>query len=142
MGWTNTHLHHFRIKDPLYDNPMLMLESFEEMEYQDSTTTRLSDALPKAGRRPRFQYEYDFGDSWYHEILCEGTVPPEPKAKYPSAWKVPGPARRRTAAASGATPTSSRRSRTRATTGTTSVSNGPAATSTPRRSTRSKRPGP
>jgi hypothetical protein len=31
----------------------------------------------------RFQYEYDFGDSWYHEVLFEGVVRPDPKAKYP-----------------------------------------------------------
>ena len=30
-----------------------------------------------------FQYEYDFGDSWEHEVLVEGVVPPEPKVKYP-----------------------------------------------------------
>ena len=83
MGWTNSHLHHFKVKDQLYGDPMLLQENFEDMEYEDSTTTRISDILPKTGRRFRFQYEYDFGDSWYHEVLFEGAVRADPKGKYP-----------------------------------------------------------
>jgi hypothetical protein len=83
MGWTNSHLHHFRIGEQLYGDPDLLQENFEDMEYKDSTTTRISDILPRTGRRFRFQYEYDFGDSWYHEVLFEGVVRVEPKVKYP-----------------------------------------------------------
>ncbi len=83
MGWTNSHLHHFRIEEQLYGDPELMQENFEEMEYKDSTTTKISDILPKGGKRFRFQYEYDFGDSWYHEVLFEGVVRAESRAKYP-----------------------------------------------------------
>jgi hypothetical protein len=83
MGWTNSHLHHFRIGDQLYGDPMLMEEDLEDMDYKDSTTTRISDILPKSGRRFRFQYEYDFGDSWNHEVHFEGVVGAEPKVKYP-----------------------------------------------------------
>ena len=83
MGWTNSHLHHFRINDQLYGDPMLMQETFEEMEYKDSTTTKISDLMPKTGKRFRFQYEYDFGDSWEHEVLFEGVVRAESKVKYP-----------------------------------------------------------
>lgn len=83
MGWTNSHLHHFRVGEQLYGDPDLMQENFEDMEYKDSTTTKVSDILPRSGRRFRFQYEYDFGDSWYHEVLFEGIVRAEPKVKYP-----------------------------------------------------------
>jgi hypothetical protein len=83
MGWTNSHLHHFRVGEQLYGDPDLMQENFEDMDYKDSTTTKISDILPKTGRRFRFQYEYDFGDSWYHEVLFEGVVRADPKAKYP-----------------------------------------------------------
>jgi hypothetical protein len=83
MCWTNSHLHHFKIKDQLYGDPMLLQENFEDMDYEDSTTTRISDILPKGGRRFRFQYEYDFGDSWNHEVRFEGVVQAEPKVKYP-----------------------------------------------------------
>jgi hypothetical protein len=57
MGWTNSHLHHFRVGERLYGDPLLMAENFEEMGYKDSTTTKLSAILPKSGRRFRFGYE-------------------------------------------------------------------------------------
>jgi hypothetical protein len=83
MGWTNSHLHHFRIGEQLYGDPDLMQENFEDMDYKNSTTTKISDILPTTGRRFRFQYEYDFGDSWYHEVVFEGVVRADPKVKYP-----------------------------------------------------------
>lgn len=83
MGWTNSHLHHFKIGEQLYGDPDLMQENFEDMDYEDSTTTKIIDILPRTGRRFRFQYEYDFGDSWYHEVLFEGIMPADPKVKYP-----------------------------------------------------------
>ena len=83
MGWTNSHMHHFRIDGRLYGDPMLMEETFEELEYHDSTTTRLSAILPMSGKRLRFEYEYDFGDSWLHEVLFEGRRQAEPGTRYP-----------------------------------------------------------
>lgn len=83
MGWTNSHLHHFRMNDQLYGDPELIQDNFEDMDYKDSTTTKISDILPQNGKRFRFQYEYDFGDSWNHEVLFEGMVQPESKVKYP-----------------------------------------------------------
>lgn len=83
MSWTNSHLHHFRINETLYGDPMLMQETFGELQYKDSTTTRLSDILPPSGERFRFEYEYDFGDSWQHEVLFEGRLQVEPGKRYP-----------------------------------------------------------
>ena len=40
-------------------------------------------SLPKSGGRFRFQYEYDFGDSWDHEVLFEGVLRAELRRKYP-----------------------------------------------------------
>jgi hypothetical protein len=34
-------------------------------------------------KKPRIVYEYDFGDSWQHEIVLEKTLEPEPKVRYP-----------------------------------------------------------
>jgi hypothetical protein len=83
MGWTNSHLHHFRLGEQLYGDPMLMQENFEDMDYKDSTATKISDILPDTGKRFRLEYEYDFGDSWYHEVLFEGVLRAEPRRKYP-----------------------------------------------------------
>jgi hypothetical protein len=83
MGWTNSHLHLFEIGDQLYGDPDLMQENFEDMGYEDSTSTKISDILPRTGKRFRFDYEYDFGDSWHHDVLFEGCVRAEPGGRYP-----------------------------------------------------------
>ena len=83
MGWTNSHLHHFKIGEQLYGDPMLMAENFGEMGYEDSTLTMLTDILPESGRRFRFEYEYDFGDGWEHEVLFEKYLSAEKGTRYP-----------------------------------------------------------
>jgi Plasmid pRiA4b ORF-3-like protein len=83
MGWTNSHLHHFQIAGTYYGDPMLMEESFDEMNYQDSTTAKIKDVLPRGGKRFVFEYEYDFGDSWSHEVLFEGCLRAEAGGRYP-----------------------------------------------------------
>jgi hypothetical protein len=83
MSWTNSHLHHFRIGQQLYGDPLLMQDNFEEMGYEDSTRTKLSDILPKSGKRFPFEYEYDFGDGWRHEVLFEGCLRAERGKRYP-----------------------------------------------------------
>lgn len=83
MGWTNSHLHHFKVGDQFYGDPLLMEENFEEFGYKDSTTTKISQILPRSGQRFRFEYEYDFGDSWWHEVLFEGCLRAEPGVRYP-----------------------------------------------------------
>jgi hypothetical protein len=72
MGWTNSHLHHFRIDGKRFGDPLLMEEDFDEMNYQDSTITKIREVMPRGGKPLRFEYEYDFGDSWSHEVLFEG----------------------------------------------------------------------
>lgn len=43
----------------------------------------LSNILPKSGEQFAFKYEYDFGDGWEHEVLCEGNPPPDKRTTYP-----------------------------------------------------------
>ena len=83
MGWTNSHLHHFKINSKLYGDPWLMEESFGEFDYSDSTIATLSKVLPKSGARFTFEYEYDFGDSWWHEVLFEGCLRADAGQRYP-----------------------------------------------------------
>ncbi len=83
MGWTNSHLHHFRIGGGLYGDPMLLDELFEEMNYRDSTTFAIMALVPSGGARFGFEYEYDFGDSWNHEVLFEGCLRARPGSRYP-----------------------------------------------------------
>jgi hypothetical protein len=84
MGWTNSHLHQFEINGVRHGDPELLLEGFEDdPEIVDSLDTRSSKIVPKDGKRFRFQYEYDFGNGWEHEILFEGCLRAEKGTKYP-----------------------------------------------------------
>lgn len=96
MGWTNSHLHHFQIEDTLYGDPWLLDENFVEMNYKDSRIMMLSKIVPKSGKRFHFEYEYDFGDSWWHQVLFEGCLRVEPGERYPLCLKVNEPARPKT----------------------------------------------
>jgi hypothetical protein len=77
MGWTNSHLHQFIVDDQYYSIP-----SPEDSERViDERRHVLSQIAPREKRK--FVYEYDFGDSWEHEIVVEKILPPETGVKYP-----------------------------------------------------------
>jgi len=69
MGWTDSHLHNFTIGDQVYgpddeDNDFdVDEEQFDETEHTVLGVLR--------GDVRRFVYEYDFGDSWTHEVVVE-----------------------------------------------------------------------
>lgn len=84
MGWTNSHLHQFMIDGVLHGDPDLLCEGWEdEVQPVDSLHTKISTIVPENGRRLRFEYEYDFGDDWKHEILFEGCLRAAKGARYP-----------------------------------------------------------
>lgn len=83
MGWTNSHLHQFKIDGERYGDPELLDDGFDDFEYVNSTVTMISQIVPKSGKRFAFKYEYDFGDCWEHEILFEGCVRAERGSRYP-----------------------------------------------------------
>ena len=72
MGWENYHLHQFSIGGPDPD--------FGSETKNDHKVT-LRQLVPQ--EKTRFAYEYDFGDSWEHEILVEKILPRKPRARYP-----------------------------------------------------------
>ena len=81
MGWDDSHLHQFIVAGE-YDGPSDPEDLDWGMETQDEEEISLSQ-VPKTGRKIRFTYVYDFGDSWDHEIVLERTLEPEPKVVYP-----------------------------------------------------------
>ena len=83
MGWTNSHLYQFVINGERYGDPQLIDVPSDDYYCVDATMTKISDVLPKSGERFPFQYEYDFGDSWHHEILFEGCLPTIKGIRYP-----------------------------------------------------------
>ncbi|MGQ9631443.1 MAG: plasmid pRiA4b ORF-3 family protein [bacterium] len=50
-------------------------------EVIDEKKVKLSQVIP--GEKAKFTYEYDFGDSWEHELLVEKVLPPESGMRYP-----------------------------------------------------------
>ncbi len=49
----------------------------------NSLRTKLSKIIPEKGKQFQFDYEYDFGDGWEHEIHFEGCLRAEKRTRYP-----------------------------------------------------------
>ena len=77
MGWTDSHLHQFIIDGQYFGIPSP--DDWEPMIDERRFTLSKIAPAPKY----KFVYEYDFGDSWEHQILLEAIMPFEAGAKYP-----------------------------------------------------------
>jgi hypothetical protein len=80
MGWTNSHLYRFDIGGVQYSIPDPE-DDFYDLHFVDSRRTKLSKVVLR--EKAKFAYEYDFGDSWEHQIQVEKILPPESGAQYP-----------------------------------------------------------
>jgi hypothetical protein len=69
MGWENCHLHQFIVDAVRYGTPD------PELDLKNETKVQLSKIVPQSGKQFLFRYEYDFGDSWMHEVVFEGSSP-------------------------------------------------------------------
>ncbi len=78
MGWDSNHLHEFRVGRTHYGEPG---EDWG-IEVVDESGATLARIAPAA--KTKFQYEYDFGDSWQHDILVEKILPPDPSVECPA----------------------------------------------------------
>lgn len=83
FGWEDCHMHAFEIDKVQYIN--VVQDPYEQLEdAEDESLIVISSLLPENPRKKcRWIYEYDFGDSWRHEVLFEKRVPAEQKVKYP-----------------------------------------------------------
>lgn len=81
MGWEDCHLWMFNV-----DKTEISPES-EQFDFPGRPRARAADATTLeamlAGRKMKFQYEYDMGDSWAHDIKVEKVFIPEPDVQYP-----------------------------------------------------------
>ncbi len=66
MGWTDAHLHEFKIGGQVFATPDD--DELDEREVTDEGLVALRGVL-KVGTR--FEYIYDFGDYWVHQIEVE-----------------------------------------------------------------------
>ncbi|MCH9647723.1 MAG: plasmid pRiA4b ORF-3 family protein [Deltaproteobacteria bacterium] len=77
MGWENFHLHRFTIHGKEYGIRYDGGIGFTDDPWQ----VRLGDFRLRVN--DIFHYEYDFGDSWEHQIRVEEILERDPKKKYP-----------------------------------------------------------
>ena len=85
MGWTDSHLHMFRMKT-LGGSPIVIHSPYVDPELEDDdflidTEIFIKDYL--SVQNDIVLYEYDFGDSWLHEIQLEKIVVKETNKRYP-----------------------------------------------------------
>ena len=80
MGWEDCHLHEFRIGPRVYGVPDPDDDLYER-PVADERRHRLRELVPEVGTS--FEYAYDFGDNWRHELFLEDIVPPQPERQYP-----------------------------------------------------------
>ncbi len=80
MGWTNSHLYRFQIGENEYAEPSPDNE-FYELPFKDSKKVKLNKLVTEKGIK--FQYEYDFGDSWLHELVVENILDTDSSKTYP-----------------------------------------------------------
>lgn len=71
MGWTDSHMHQFIIGKDFYGHPAEE-DDWGDRKVFDERKTKLSDLKTKI--KKNFIYEYDFGDSWQHEIKVEKVI--------------------------------------------------------------------
>jgi dihydropteroate synthase len=88
MKWYNCHLHQFMQGNICYQpNPepeedMFFMSRFDTV---DSSGVKINDLL--TCEKEKIKYEYDFGDSWIHEIMLEKIVEREENTTYPVCIK-------------------------------------------------------
>lgn len=74
MGWGNQHLYEFEIGGACY-GPM---DEDADDDLIDDATVTLAEVV-SAG--DRFEYQYDFGDGWVHQVTVESTTSSRPALK-------------------------------------------------------------
>ena len=83
FGWEGYHLHQFLVGGAYYGEPHPDYLGYVDMHDEQDVTLR--QVAPREGSK--FRYEYDFGDSWLHQVLVEKILPPEPGQVYPVCIK-------------------------------------------------------
>jgi hypothetical protein len=74
MGWENCHLYDFIINGQHFGDASV------SDDVEDAFETALSDVATEEG--VMFQYRYDFGDNWEHEVVVEKFMSAENKEQH------------------------------------------------------------
>jgi hypothetical protein len=79
VGWENCHLHEFRSAGKVYAEPDPEDRHFGR-EVLDERRRKIGLLV---GAGASFEYLYEFGDGWRHEITLETMLAPTPRKRYP-----------------------------------------------------------
>lgn len=84
MGWLDYHLHSFRISTPKKEKPIEI--GIPDDDFESDTLPGWEVPLTKYFKEPgdTANYEYDFGDSWQHNITLEGISLQKEGVNYPN----------------------------------------------------------
>lgn len=80
MGWENYHMHEFRIKGQRYGKPDPDGEAMFGTKINKDKEFKVCDLVSDGDV---FEYVYDFGDDWRHEIEVEKVLEAEAGSGYP-----------------------------------------------------------
>jgi len=75
MGWSDSHLHQFEAGGEIFAPPN------RDAQCTNEGITPLDRVLSRP--KDRMTYEYDFGDSWIHDVVLEKVLPPFPGGRFP-----------------------------------------------------------
>ena len=81
VGWTNSHLHEFTVQGIRIGQPLDEFDIDFGEELIDESTVTLESVLTSSNQK--FDYIYDFGDSWNHVVVVEKWLPAEEGIMYP-----------------------------------------------------------
>lgn len=81
MGWTDSHLYEFDIDGYIIAEPNDEFDDDFGYITIDASTVTLESIITNT--KKKFNYTYDFGDNWEHQIVVEKFLPCDPKIKYP-----------------------------------------------------------
>jgi hypothetical protein len=83
MGWYNAHLHAFDLDGWQITDAETLAEGWVNGE--DERKARLNKYIKQ--EKQKIRYQYDFGDSWDHDVLLEKILPVEANVHYPRCLK-------------------------------------------------------
>ncbi len=90
MGWSDSHLHEFRILNPSTGLEVNIGLPDEELDKEILTDWNQKIADYFTMENPSADYIYDFGDNWEHKIKLERILPREQNVNYPVCIKGKG----------------------------------------------------
>jgi hypothetical protein len=85
MGWKDSHLHEFRVKDPSLGLTEVIgipvEEADKDWKVHPGWERKIADYFPAVGDTA--EYLYDPGDNWWHTLVLEEIAPRQEGQRYP-----------------------------------------------------------